>query len=271
MICKVRWNRALIAICAALSVTVLSSPATAGAAPGYPDLRTLPPDDIHLGTSLVGNENHYVVRFGNTVWNAGEGPFELHGMPHFPYDGLFTATQWIYDYSGGPITMPEVGMFAFHPSHNHFHFDGFARYELWRKRDYDTAAANGFTSGKPLYTSPKVSFCILDLTHIQPASGTPTVDGSPPREVYRTCSPAMEGISRGWGDIYDSTLPEQWVDVGRRPLPDGNYVIRSIADPDNLVYESPGKSDATRESQIVNSATSDVRIVNGRLPVPVGG
>jgi hypothetical protein len=259
MVCKVKWKRALIAICAALSVAALSSPAMAGAAPGYPDLRTLPPDDIHLGTALVGNENHYVVRFGNTVWNAGGGPFELHGTPHFPYDGLFTATQWIYDASGGPIVMNDVGTFAFHPSHNHFHFDGFARYQLWKKRDYDRAAATGFTTGSPLYTSPKVSFCILDLTHQDQASGPSTA-------VYRTCSPAMEGISQGWGDVYDSLLPEQWVDVGQRPLPDGNYVIRSIADPDNLVYESPEKADASRESQVANSAAADVRIVNGRIP-----
>jgi hypothetical protein len=257
MLCKEKWNRALVAICAALSLTALALPASAEAVLQYPDLRTLPPVDIHLGTTLVAGENHYIVRFGNIVENVGQGPFELHGTPHFPYDGLFDATQWIYDTNGGFVMKP-VGTFAFHPSHNHFHFDGFARYELWRRRDYDRAAPT-FTTGHPLYTSPKVSFCILDLMHVDPASGPPTA-------FYQTCSPAMEGISQGWADIYDSTLPEQWVDVGQRPLPDGQYVLRSIADPYNLVYESPDKADPSRESQVANSAVAFISIVNGRLP-----
>jgi hypothetical protein len=232
-------------------------PATASAAPRYPDLRTLAPYDVQLGTALVGAEHHYVVRFSNLVWNTGTGPFELHGVPHFPVDGLFDASQWIYDDPAG-LTVEPVGSFAFHPSHQHFHFDGFARYELWTQQAFDRAKSSGFKSGRPLYTSPKVSFCVLDIYHVDPGSG-------PPAQVYRTCSPAMEGISPGWGDEYDFLLPEQWVDVGQTPLPDGKYVIRSIADPDNLIYESAGKADPSRESQVANSASTPISIVNGRL------
>jgi hypothetical protein len=257
MLCKEKWKRALIAIGAALSVTASLSPATAGAAPGYPDLRTLPPRDIHLGTTFVQGENHYVVRFGNIVWNAGEGPFELHGTPHFPPDGLFDATQWIYDSGGGSPLMKPVGTFAYHASHSHFHFDGFARYELWKRRDYDRAAPN-FTTGRPLFTSPKVSFCVMDITHVDRNSG-------PPDQVYSTCTPVLEGLSQGWGDIYDWWLPDQWVDVGQKPLPDGDYVIRSIADADNIVYESADKANVSRESQVANSAATFISIVNGRL------
>jgi hypothetical protein len=234
-------------------------PATAGASPKYPDLRTLPPFDAHLGTSFVNGENHYVVRFSNEVWNAGTGPFELHGVPHFPIDGLFDASQWIYDDTAG-VTIQPVGTFAFHPSHQHFHFDGFARYQLWTQTGFDRAQATGFTKGSPLYTSPKVSFCVLDIDQVDAASG-------PPTSVYRTCSPAMEGISAGWGDVYDYLLPDQWVDVGQTPLRDGKYVIRSIADPDNLIYESASKADASRESQVTNSASTPISIVNGRLVV----
>ncbi len=257
MLCKEKWKRALIAIGAVLSVTAALSPATAGAAPGYPDLRTLPPEDIHLETTHVRGENHYVVRFTNTVWNAGEGPFELHGTPHFPPDGLFDAAQWIYDNDGGAPLMKQVGTFAYHASHSHFHFDGFARYELWKRRDYDRAAPS-FTTGRPLFTSPKVSFCVMDITHVEPSMG-------PSDQVYATCTPALEGLSRGWGDVYDWWLADQWVDVGQKPLPDGNYVIRSIADADNIVHESTDKADTGRESQVANSAATYISIVNGRL------
>jgi hypothetical protein len=256
MICKEKWKPwALVAVASCLAVLIQAGAAVA--APKYPDLRTLPPSDIHLGASLVGGQNHYVVRFSNEVANAGTGAFELHGTPHFPFDGLFDASQWVYDDSAG-FSMESVGTFAFHPNHQHFHFDGFARYELWSERAYQRAASAGFTTGSPLATSPKVSFCILDIDHVDAAAG-------PPVPVYRTCTPVMEGLSAGWGDIYDYLLPDQWVDVGERPLADGKYVIRSIADPDNLIFESDAKADPAREGPVANSAVTPFTIVNGRL------
>ncbi len=259
MICKEKWKRALGILSFALSVVAMMAPSMAGAAPRYPDLRTLEPRSVHLGMTTVNGESHYVVRFTNVIWNAGTGPLELHGTPHFPIDGLFDASQWIYDDTVG-VSIEPVGAFAFHPSHQHFHFDGFARYQLWKKRDYDRALARDFASGSPLYTSPKVSFCILDLTHVDRSSG-------PPTQVYRTCTPAMEGLSQGWGDIYDYTLPDQFVDVGRTPLPDGTYVIRSIADADNVLFESAGKADPAKESHAANSAVKEITITNGKLVV----
>jgi len=257
MIGKVKRKRSLRALGVVLCLGALALPASASGALKYPDLRTLPPNEIHLGTALVNDQNHYVVRFTNVVWNAGTGPFELHGTPHFPIDGLFDASQWIYDDPAGLDVQP-IGTFAFHTSHQHFHFDGFARYELWKQRDFERAEAGGFKNGEPLRTSPKVSFCVLDITRVDPFSG-------PPTQVYRTCSPAMEGLSPGWGDVYDYLLPDQWVDVGETPLSDGAYVIRSIADPDNMVFESDGKGDASRESQVANSAVAYFSIANGRL------
>ena len=256
MVRRARWKPAVAVLSAAVSLGVLTWPATAGAAPRYPDLRTLAPAQLHLSSTPIGDEHHYVVRFSNVVWNAGLGPFELHGTPHFPPDGLFDASQWIYDDAG--VEMQPVGTFVFHSAHQHFHFEGFARYELWTKREFDRAAARGFTSGQPTYTSPKVSSCILDLRRVDSTMG-------PPQAVYRTCTPLMEGISSGWGDVYGYLLPDQWVDVGQMPLSDGEYVLRSVADPDNLVYESPGRADPARESEIANSASTPFTVRNGRL------
>lgn len=257
MICRKRWQRSVLLLGVACVAAAAASPTGAVAAARYPDLRTLPPYELHLGTAFVNGQNHYVVRFSNDVWNAGTGPFELHGSPHFPADGLLDANQWIYEDPAG-VEIQRVGTFAFHSSHQHFHFDGFARFELWRERDYTRAAAAGFASGAPMYTSAKVSFCMLDLRHVEREKG-------PPRAFYRTCTPVMQGISAGWADIYDYLLPDQWVDVGQQPLPDGKYVMRSIADPENVIFESPGKADASRESQVANSAATSFTILNGRL------
>ena len=44
----------------------------------YPDLRTQPATDL----SFDLRDGTYVLRFSNTVWNAGEGRLELEGDPH---------------------------------------------------------------------------------------------------------------------------------------------------------------------------------------------
>jgi hypothetical protein len=76
----------------------------------------------------------------------------------------------------------------------------------------------------------------------------------------------LQGISPGWGDTYDYFRFEQWIDLGPGgTLPDGQYVLRSIADPTNKIYESPGKSDPTRESAEDNEAITVFNVQKGQL------
>ena len=55
------------------------------------------------------------------------------------------------------------------------------------------------------------------------------------------------------------------VDVGTSPLTDGSYVLRSIADPLNKLYESAGRADDSRESVQANEATTAFSVVGGRI------
>lgn len=252
-----RLKRAAVIVSGLASLAVFSYTPAATAALRYPDLRTLTPTDVHLGQALVGTEHNYVVRFSNWVANAGTGPLELHGTPRFPPDGQFDATQWIYDDPAG-VSIHNVGSFAFHPSHQHFHFDDFARYELWSARDFERAATRNFTTGGPLHVSEKVSFCVLDLAHVEEDTG-------PPVAVYQTCTPAVEGISSGWADVYHWQLPDQFVAVGRKPLPDNRYVIRSVVDPNHVLIESENPTDPARETDLANSAVRYFTIENGRV------
>jgi Lysyl oxidase len=250
-----------MAVRAAVSFALLlvALPATASAGtPLYPDLRMEPPADLHLDTTAVDGQTHNIVRFTTDTSNAGEGPLELHGYPHFPPDGLFDAKQWVYEEGGGFMEYG-VGTFQFHQTHTHFHFNDFARYELWSRRAFNRAQATGFARGAPLYTAQKVSFCMEDSRQVDPASTSPG--------LYETCTPVMEGISTGWADTYEWLLPDQWIDVGTAALAEGKYVVRQIADPDNLIYESPGKADPSRESQVANQAYTYFSIVNGQLVV----
>lgn len=250
-------KRAVVIVAAALSCFGVPGPSVAVAGtPQYPDLKTLAPSALMLGTVIVGEQPHHVVRFTNEVLNAGEGPLELHGKPR-ALDGRSDVSQRIYQSPAGFRDAP-VGEFVYHPEHEHFHFGDFARYELWTAASYRRALQSGFRSGTPLARSEKVGFCVLDFRHAQ-------TDRGPPAPVYQTCTPILEGLSVGWSDVYAWFLDDQWVDVGTTPLADGAYVLRSVADPSNLLFESEGKRDEDRESEYANAAATGFSIEDGVL------
>ena len=67
----------------------------------------------------------------------------------------------------------------------------------------------------------------------------------------------------GWADVYPFTLSEQWVDLGDTPLTDGEYVLRMVADPLNLIYESPNRSNSERESPEANESITFFAVRGG--------
>jgi hypothetical protein len=80
--------------------------------------------------------------------------------------------------------------------HKHFHFQTFARYEL-RPR----GSANALLLGQ------KRSFCIED---------TKRASASAPDTPRFGCNPNglnVQGVQVGWGDLYASSLPCQWIDI----------------------------------------------------------
>jgi hypothetical protein len=242
----------------------------AQAASLYPDLKTLPVRDLRFDRTDVhpdgGGVMHNVLRFSNTVWNAGQGPLELRSQID-PSTKTGPATQRVYDDTGGQSNLA-AGQFYFHLAHNHYHYDDWGRYELWTKAEYDAWIASGRTIGGPEDArGVKTSSCGIDEEFIRHLPPTPYPD------VYRPsgCSPngqgtMVQGISVGWGDTYDYFRFEQWVDLGPSgSLADGQYVLRSVADPLNKIYESPNRADPARESELDNEAITPFSVQNGQL------
>src|SRR5205085_315726 len=64
---------------------------------------------------------------------------------------------------------------------------------------------------------------------------------------------------------YDWYRQLQWIDLNQDTLSDGTYVLRSVADPLNLVYESANKGDTTRESVTDNEAVTTFKISGGAI------
>jgi Lysyl oxidase len=254
---------AAAAVAASVSVAAVaalaSAPDARAATLQYPDLRTLPPTELRLET-VVSPDGvmRNLLRFSNTVWNAGQGAMELRGS----LTSSGTVTQTVYDDSGVGATFPVGENFTFHAAHNHWHFDDFAQYQLWTKSSYDAWVASGRSVGQAQRVGSKSTFCLMDTGRVQALPGSPT------SAVYAACGQELQGISVGWGDTYRYYLADQWIDLGTSTLADGAYVLRTVADPKNRLYESANRADASRESAVANEAITSFTVQRGRLKLP---
>ena len=257
-------NRGLTALTLALIFTALSAGPSNAATVLYPNLRTLPPRDLRFDDVSLNGQTHRVLRFTNTVWNAGPGWLEVRGQID-PNTLTGPAIQRVYDTAGG-FSDYTVGQFQYHAAHHHYHFDNWGRYELWTKADYDAWISSGGTAGSPMIGT-KTTSCILDDEFVrqlprQPYPGVYTANGCLPDANWQM----LQGISPGWGDTYRYSRAEQWIDLGPGgSLSNGSYVLRSVTDPQNKIYESAGRSDLTREGDQANAAITSFAIRQGRL------
>ena len=249
-----------LAVLFASGVAVLFATPGAQAAPGYlyPNLKTLKPTDLQFDTK----GGHYLLRFSNRVLNAGQGPLELRGKTVDTPSGYKTKVfQRIYDSAGNYKTTEAVGTFAYHPSHGHMHFGDFAEYQLWTRADYDKWVSRGRSYQEQYEVKgTKTTFCVYDTTKVDLS-----LPHAPRRKGFETCTRRRQGLSVGWGDRYSHRLDDQWVDLGTSPLEDGRYVLRSVADPKNRLYESPDKRSERRESRIKNAAITYFRVESGAI------
>lgn len=261
-------RRPLLALTLALAALGAGSSSALAATPLYPDLKTLPPRELKLELADASTDGsgvmHNVLRFSNTVWNAGQGKLVVRGTID-PSTGNGPAYQRVYDDAGGYQDYP-VGSFTYHAVHHHYHFDNWGRYELWTKAGYDAWIASGRSAGQAKVVGTKTTSCVLDEEFIKEIPSAPAFGQFPTSGCQPDANNVMlEGLSPGWGDTYDYYRFEQWVDFGTTKLADGDYVLRSVTDPLNKIYESSGKSDSARESAGDNEAATPLTVRNGAL------
>jgi len=251
-----------ILLVAALCLAI-PSPTIATDGPHYPDLRTLPPSDLKFDTAVIDGVSRPVLRFANTVWNAGRGPLHLVAKNDKARRKSQVFQRTYSDYAAtGAYTERRVGEFVFHPGHNHFHFENFAQYHLWEAAAWDQwVASNRSTEEKALRRGAKTTFCIMD-TQQRDA----TLVGSPTAAGYTLCGRTTQGMSVGWGDTYGAHLADQWIVLDTPVLANGSYVLRSVADPLNVLQESANKdapANADREGAQANEAITRFSVQNG--------
>jgi hypothetical protein len=193
-----------------------------------PDLRTLEPSDLRLEGRSDGSR---ALRLANTVWNSGQGPLELRGETMAGTTHM-RVIQVLHMEDGTTLERP-VGHFIFHPTHDHWHLDDFAIYQLW------TLSPRGELA-EIVAASSKVSYCLIDTDPVRPH-----LPGFSPGRTYRGCGRLQQGLSVGWGDHYHAGLDGQTIELGE--LPDGLYALRSVANAEGLLFEA----DKTNNEAIV--------------------
>ena len=186
------------------------------------------PTNPAVGVStLADGHDHLLVRFDGYIHNVGAGPLEIFGSN--PVNGVMTVSgQRIYTTTGSTrddtSRHPQI-YFENSDGHNHWHLRGAARFSLWNEAGTAEVAAGA-----------KVGFCLEDVDRIDSfAPANPSYTDFCAKNQPGVSS-LVEGISRGWQDVYAAKLPFQWVDLS--DVAPGRYRPGEQVDPDNFVIES---------------------------------
>jgi hypothetical protein len=112
-------------------------------------------------------------------------------------------------------------LFVWAPCHGHYHFNQFAEYRL--------VDANS----RLVTSSRKMAFCLEDTRRWSSTANT-----------SRQFNCGYQGLQAGWADVYDPSVPCQWIDI--TGLPGGTYTLELVMDPDNLIAEANEGNNVTR-------------------------
>ncbi len=211
--------------------------------------------DIQIQKTSDGRK---LLRFTSIVVNVGAGPFEAHGQRPDTTVSTMTTTQRIFDGTGLYLDHPtDAVMYFGRDGHNHRHLRDLEDFELTR-----------LDNGKLVGTGAKHGFCFFDnFRYGSTQDPFYTRRTSPPAcGEYSSDLKVTMGLSRGWGDIYRYTLPDQYIDV--TGLASGRYRLWATADADNWFSESNNSNNFTW-TDIRISGTSISVIRRGPAAQPI--
>jgi hypothetical protein len=252
---------ALVGTAVCVAVLLAASPESAASSPGgagdelLPDLDLLHPFLLEAQVVPGSAGTRVLLAFASEAINVGQGPLLIRGHRAGLSTDTMAADQVIARRNGSEVVKQGVGHFEYvvDPTHQHWHLLPFMRYELRRAADF-----------KLVVPDRKTGFCLGDRVDAFP---TRTLPGEPSEPVYNTnCGPGQrdllgleEGISIGWGDVYERWRDGQYVDI--TGLAAGRYVLVHRVNVGRVLAES-------RYSN--NAASVLIRITwpNGKQSLP---
>ncbi len=203
---------ALAATAAAVVALLMAHAAAKAATDLLPDLRMARLQNLYIQKTMDGRK---LLRFDSIVVNVGAGKMETRGQRPDTSTSTMAVTQRIFNDAGGYRDRPTSAvMYYAGDGHTHWHLRDLETFELIRR-----------DNGAKVGTGAKHGFCFFDNYPF----------GSPQAPYYTGCASnqpsALQvtmGLSKGWGDIYDASLPDQYIDI--TGLTSGRYRMRATAD-----------------------------------------
>ncbi|MGO4258618.1 lysyl oxidase family protein [Marmoricola sp. RAF53] len=199
-------------------------------------------------------EGKKLLKFGVITLNVGAGPAEIVADRSGANATEWQAFQTLYDSSRNPVgSLVDQGVQFYFAGdgHNHWHVRDFDDYELLS------------SDGTMVARAEKHGYCMQDNTTYQ---GMPSAVGVPPNPVYmesKSCGKGLpnalmiiHGLSRGWGDTYPSSLPDQAIDI--TGVPNGTYTVQVHADAVGAVLESDESNNTTSVKVTISGNTVTV-------------
>lgn len=202
-----------LAATAAAVVALLMAHAPAKAATDLlPDLRMARLQNLYIQKTTDGRK---LLRFDSIVVNVGAGKMEARGRRPDTSASTMAVTQRIFNDAGGYRDRPTSAV-MYYAGDGHTH---------WHLRDLETFKLIRRDNGAKVGTGAKHGFCFFDNYRF----------GSRQAPYYTGCATNQPsalrvtmGLSKGWGDIYDASLPDQYIDI--TGLTSGRYRMRATAD-----------------------------------------
>ena len=207
-------------------------PGTRRVRPGDPDSKQLtngclPEEQAEQGASRC-------LRFDQIIGNFGDGPTELRYSAQ-DLNREQNMFQVIHK-SDGTTHRRIADRYEYHATHEHFHYANFAQSHIWQ-----SDAGGARLGDAPLRSGKKNGFCLIDVLDLWfdrkgGASRGYWPDGCISAEDIESGREGVNGISRGWADVYNWWLPDQYIDVAG--VPDGYYQLETVVDPKNTLVET---------------------------------
>ncbi|MCZ4499318.1 MAG: protein-lysine 6-oxidase [Marmoricola sp.] len=211
-----------------------------------PDLIALPA----WGMSTHTEDGRDLLDFAATVYNGGQGPLVAEG---FRRGTTLKMNAYQFFYRGKKqVGSAAVGGMEFdeRPSHQHWHFEDFATYDLVNKAHVR------------LRTSGKEAFCLaptdaIDLLQkgavVNPGNGDLSTACGDESSIW-----VREVLAQGWGDTYTQQRAGQSIDI--TGLANGTFWVRVTANPGNRLQEASRKNN-TALRKVILGGTPGARTV----------
>jgi hypothetical protein len=197
-----------------------------------PDLDLIAPAGLVVQSVGAAANPRFRLGFVSAAGNVGTGPVVVRGRRGSLAAPAMVADQRVALANGDTTTRTGVGTVVYveEESHEHWHFLRFMAYELRRSSDF-----------KLVWPDRKTGFCLGDRYNVDAST---RMTGEPETPFYDTnCGPEErdllgieEGVSVGWGDVYEAWRDAQYIDV--TGLPAGRYLLVHRVNPNRRLLES---------------------------------